>query len=108
MDPGPYNAGGMIARCLGIALASILVLAGCAGERDARQWMKLNHDYTTEEFRRDHAACTTNKRLDEACMRSRGWVDVSPSKEEKVTVEPEQRPRPSYGGQPPTTPPPRR
>jgi hypothetical protein len=105
-----YNAGAMIARYVGIALGCLLALAGCASERQSRQWMKLDQNYTTEEFRRDHVACTTDKRLDDTCMRSRGWVDVSPSKnEEKTPTDPDaRRPSPSYGAQPPTTPPPRR
>jgi hypothetical protein len=100
----------MITRHLGIALGSFLALAGCASDRDNRQWMKLNQNYSTEEFRRDHTACTTNKRLDDVCMRSRGWVDVSPSKnEEKTATDPDaRRPSSSYGAPPPSTPPPRR
>jgi len=98
----------MVVRYLGITLGALLVLAGCGSGRDSRQWMKLNQNYTTEDFRRDHVACTTNKGLDDACMRSRGWVDVSPSKEEKVTpTDPDaRRPASSYGAQP--TSPPRR
>ncbi|HEY3066959.1 MAG TPA: hypothetical protein VGL09_14290 [Methylomirabilota bacterium] len=99
----------MIARYVGIALGGVLVLTGCATERGGRQWMKVNQSYTTEEFRRDHAACTTNKGLDDACMRNRGWVDVSPSKDEKVTpTDPDaRRPASTYGSQP-TSPPARK
>lgn len=75
---------------LGIALAA----SGCAG--DEREWMKVSEKYTTAEFRRDYAACSRGGRLDDACMRSRGWVDVSPGKESKPT-EPEVR-QPLGGG----------
>lgn len=59
------------------------VISGCAASSD-RQWMKINEQYSTADFRRDHAACMKGNTLDDACMRSRGWVDVSPSKAEKA------------------------
>ncbi|HXG16729.1 MAG TPA: hypothetical protein VNK50_10800 [Calidithermus sp.] len=65
---------------LGLASAPWLLLAGCASEPE-RQWMKVGQPYTTAEFRRDVAACTRDGRLDEACMRQRGWVDVTPKVE---------------------------
>lgn len=58
----------------------VLFAAGALGACatvDERDWMKVNEQYTVAEFRRDHAACTKNGKLDDACMRSRGWVDVS-------------------------------
>ena len=55
-----------------------LAVAGC-GSGDDRQWLKVDQKYTTEEFRRDHAACTRDGKLDDACMRSRGWVAVNPT-----------------------------
>ena len=64
---------------LGVLIA--LGLAGCAAEQ--RQWMKLNEKYTVQDFRRDMDACTTTGKLDEACMRAKGWVDVGPTKGEK-------------------------
>lgn len=64
------------------------VVSGCAGSSE-RQWMKINEKYSTADFRRDHAACTKSGTLDDPCMRSRGWVDVNPSKAEKA---PEQEP----------------
>jgi hypothetical protein len=60
----------------GFGLAVVLAASGCAS--DERQWLKPNESYTTEEFRRDHAACTKNGKLDDTCMRSRGWVAVNP------------------------------
>ncbi len=59
------------------------VVSGCGGAPE-RQWMKINAQYSTAEFRRDHAACSRGGRLDAECMRSRGWVDVNPSKVEKA------------------------
>ena len=67
-------------------------IAGCSSAPD-RQWMKINEKYSTADFRRDHAACTKGGTLDDACMRSRGWVDVNPSKAEKPP-----EPEPSRSG----------
>jgi hypothetical protein len=57
-------------------LAALLAVAGCAS--DERQWLKLSGKYTTEDFRRDHAACSKGGKLDDACMQARGWVAVNP------------------------------
>lgn len=62
-----------------IVLAAALAAAACGG-LDEREWMKINEKYTAAEFQRDHAACSKSGKLDEACMRSRGWVAVSASK----------------------------
>jgi hypothetical protein len=60
-----------------LTAAALLAAPGCSS--DDRQWLKLNQKYTTEEFRRDHAACWKNGKLDDACMRERGWVAVNPT-----------------------------
>lgn len=85
-----YNAGRMrVMGLLGAVGLSLLAL-GCAGQE--REWMKVNQPYTAEEFRRDYAACTKGiNTLDEACMKSRGWVSVSPGKVDTKPPEP-QRP----------------
>lgn len=59
-----------------ILMFAVLVIGGCAS--DERQWLKLDEKYTTEDFRRDHAACSKGGELDEKCMRSHGWVAVNP------------------------------
>src|SRR5262245_3203522 len=59
-----------------IPIALGAVLTACGGG-DSREWMKLNEKYTTEDFRRDYAECSKSGKLDEDCMRGRGWVDVS-------------------------------
>lgn len=61
-------------------------LGACAGPE--REWMKVGEKYTAAEFQRDYAACSRGAKLDEACMRARGWVDVMPGKAEKAP-EPE-------------------
>jgi hypothetical protein len=65
-------------RRLGPILTAAALLAGAGCASDDRQWLKLNEKYTTEEFQRDHAACSKSGKLDDACMRQRGWVAVNP------------------------------
>lgn len=65
-----------LTRTWTLALFAAGLLAACA-TTDERDWMKVNEQYTVADFRRDHAACTKSGKLDDACMRSRGWVDVS-------------------------------
>jgi hypothetical protein len=69
-----------------ILMVATLLAAGCA--TDDRQWLKLNEKYTTEDFRRDHAACSKGGTLDDACMRSRGWVAVSPGGKGETPKDP--------------------
>jgi hypothetical protein len=69
-----------------IILAATLAVAGCAS--DERQWMKLSGKYTTEDFRRDHAACSKSGTLNDACMQDRGWVAVSPSGKAETPKDP--------------------
>ena len=52
---------------------------GCA-TRDERQWQKIGVDYTTAEFNRDLAACTRDKKLDDECLKARGWVPFNPDR----------------------------
>jgi len=62
-----------------IGLGLVVALAGCAA--DDREWMKINEKYTTEDFRRDYAACSKSGKLDEECMKHRGWVAVTAPKQ---------------------------
>jgi len=75
-------------------VGTALLLAAC-GPTDERQWMKINEKYTTEQFRRDYAECSAKKDLDEACMRDRGWVEVTRSKTERDTDPRAKTPPPS-------------
>jgi len=70
---------------LGILLAA-LTLSACG--RDTREWMKLDSSYTTAEFRRDLQECTISGKLDDDCMKTRGWVAVTPPKAEQKTEDP--------------------
>ena len=77
----PLQSPGMLSRwVIGFAVAGLL--SACASA-DNREWMKVNERYTVEDFRRDHAACSKGGKLDDACMRSRGWVDVRTDTSEK-------------------------
>jgi hypothetical protein len=70
-------------------LTAVPALGGCA--IDEREWMKLDERYTVEEFRRDREACTTKGTLDDACMRSRGWVAVNPHGKPETAKDPHAR-----------------
>jgi hypothetical protein len=77
-------------RAMRITLSLLVIaaaLAGCAAEK---QWMKVGESYTTAEFRRDYAECSKAKdgRLDDDCMRARGWVDMKPSKGDRAADNP--------------------
>ncbi len=69
----------------GLGLA--VILAGCGGF-DEREWMKVDQKYTTEEFRRDYRECSKGGTLDDECMKSRGWVAVTPPKAEPKGPDP--------------------
>ncbi len=67
----------------------LAVVGGCV--TDTREWMKLNEKYTTEDFRRDREACTKSGKLDEVCMRARGWVAVNPGTKAETPKDPHSR-----------------
>lgn len=62
-----------------------LALAACSSSADSgKQWYKPNVDYTAADFERDRLACTDKKKkLDEECLKQRGWAslggDIEPS-----------------------------
>jgi hypothetical protein len=68
-----------------LLIAGLLTLAGCSSTPE-RQWYKPG-PYTVAEFRRDSEACMKDGRLDEACLRARGWVPLSgdPKRTERPT-----------------------
>jgi hypothetical protein len=68
------------------ALGIVVIVSGC-GSGD-REWMKVDGQYTTAEFRRDLSACTVRGVLDEECMKARGWVAVAPPKTEQKKEDP--------------------
>ncbi|OGK81515.1 MAG: hypothetical protein A2X52_10425 [Candidatus Rokubacteria bacterium GWC2_70_16] len=51
-----------------------------------KQWYKPAGAYTLADFRNDEKACTRDRKLDEECLKARGWVplsgDVAPTKAE--------------------------
>lgn len=69
-----------------LTLAALLAAAGCV--TDTREWMKVSERYTTEEFRRDHAACSKSGKLDDSCMRARGWIAVNPGVKAETPKDP--------------------
>ena len=70
------------------AVVVSIALAMCACGSDTREWMKLNQTYTTAEFRRDLQQCTVKGKLDDDCMKARGWVAVTPPKAEQKKEDP--------------------
>jgi hypothetical protein len=68
------------------AFCVALGLGACASQE--REWMKVDESFTVAEFRRDYASCSKGAALDEACMRSRGWVAVSPGGKVEKPPEP--------------------
>jgi hypothetical protein len=67
----------------GLALAT--VFGACA--KPEREWMKVGQSYTVEEFRRDVQECTRGGILDEACMKGRGWVSLTPRLEKPAEID---------------------
>jgi hypothetical protein len=73
-------------RRVPLVLLLLAVLAGCA--TDEREWMKLDSKYTVEDFRRDRAACTKDGKLNDVCMRARGWLAVNPGGKAETPKDP--------------------
>ena len=72
----------------------LLTWAGCSTPPEPL-WYKPAKEYTTAEFNRDRDNCTKDKKLDQACMKAKGWVQVSPDRPEPGTIkDPEKRPTP--------------
>ncbi|PYN75332.1 MAG: hypothetical protein DMD96_28480 [Candidatus Rokuibacteriota bacterium] len=67
-----------------------IVVSACA--TDDREWLKLDQKYTTAEFRRDLSECTIKGKLDDECMKARGWVSVTPPKAEQKKEDPLSQP----------------
>ncbi len=76
---------------LGGMLSLALTACSLAPEQ---QWYKPGSNYTVAEFERDQAACTTNRQLDEECLKQHGWVPLSgePTKR-PLTLEEQERER---------------
>jgi hypothetical protein len=76
-----------------VSIAALMLVApalsGCV--TDEREWMKLSERYTVEEFRRDREACTKAGKLDDVCMRARGWVAVNPGSKSEPPRDPHAR-----------------
>jgi hypothetical protein len=85
-----YNAAVMRARIVLSMVGIGIVVSSCAS--DEREWMKIDQKYTTAEFRRDLAECTVKGKLDEECMKTRGWVTVAPPKAEQKKDDPLSQP----------------
>ena len=84
----------LIRPALGILALLLLSESGCASKEE-RPWYKPAKEYTTAEFNRDRDSCTKDKKFDDACMKAKGWVPVSPDRAEPAPIkDPEKRPPP--------------
>jgi hypothetical protein len=81
-----------VLRRLALLFLVLFPLVGCGGSTE-KQWYKAGGSYTVAEFERDQRACTTNRVLDEQCLRDRGWIGLSPDRQEPV---PPPQPRKRY------------
>jgi len=88
--PRPSSPGARAGVVL-VAAVFLAEVSGCARQPE-RQWYKIGQPYSMAEFQRDRAECTRGRQLDFACMRARGWVDVSPDRPPPAP-EPERPPR---------------
>ena len=76
-------------RRLSVLLLLLPALGGCV--TDEREWMKLNERYTVAEFQRDREACMKSGKggkIDDACMKARGWIAVNPGSKAEVAKDP--------------------
>ena len=75
----------MLTRGALFLLAVLLGSAtGCASLGEPL-WYKPGGTYTTAEFNRDRDSCTRDKTLDPECMKTKGWVPVSPDRPATTT-----------------------
>ena len=81
-------------RGLLLLMALVPLLPACASSE--KQWYKPGVEYTTAEFRRDRTACEKNDKLDEGCLRQKGWVPLSTDAEKAAPVNPNQNQRGRY------------
>lgn len=75
----------VVTRRLMLLVLFSLVAVACESVPE-KQWYKPAGAYTLADFRNDEKACTRDRKLDEACLKARGWVplsgDVAPTKAE--------------------------
>ncbi len=87
-----------VKRLLLSLFAVAVAVSACSLEPD-KQWLKPGQTYTVADFRRDEAACTKDRKLDEECMRQRGWVALSGDAAPKPkTLEEQERERRGQSG----------
>jgi len=65
-------------------LAIAVVALGACASGTAKQWYKPN-GYTVADFTRDETACTKDGTVDEACLRSRGWISITADEDKGPT-----------------------
>jgi hypothetical protein len=83
-----------VMRGLMLLIAVVSVLSACASAD--KQWYKPGTEYTVTEFRRDRTVCEKNGKLDEECLRQKGWVPLSTDAEKAAPVNPNANQRGRY------------
>jgi len=76
-------------------LCGLALTAGACAFEPEKQWYKPAASYTVADFRRDEVACTKNRKLDEECLKQRGWTSLSGDvdKTRPKTLEEQERER---------------
>jgi hypothetical protein len=65
----------------GLCILAAAMLAAACGSAVEKQWYKPTGEYTVADFKRDRAACEKDGKLDESCLRERGWLPLTLDKE---------------------------
>lgn len=84
---------------LALLFVAVAIASSSCSLAPDKQWLKPGQTYTVAEFRQDEAACTKSGKLDEDCMRQRGWVALSGDAAPKAkTLEEQERERRGQSG----------
>jgi hypothetical protein len=74
-----------VTRILFLALV-VASIAACSSGPE-KEWYKPS-GYTVADFQRDEKACTSNRVLDEECLKGRGWVPLSVEEKKSTNTAP--------------------
>jgi hypothetical protein len=73
-------------RILFLALVAASTAACSSGPE--KEWYRPGSSYTVADFQRDEKACTTNRVVDEECLKKRGWVPLSVEEKKPTNTAP--------------------
>jgi hypothetical protein len=69
-------------------LALVVASSAACSSGPEKEWYKPGASYTVADFQRDENACTTNRVLDEECLKGRGWVPLSVEEKKPTNTAP--------------------